>query len=335
MFDDLDVGITIHDPETGAIVDVNESVEQLYGYSTVELQERDIGEYTAPSRYFSQEEAVRRIQAAADGTPQEFDWQIERSNGDLQWISVTLKATTIHGQDYVIAEIAENAGHQDRQQRIQLLHRIIRHNLRNKINVIQGHAELLEAIAEDDASVKSVEAILEAATDVQDISDSVTTLEEIGRSGPTRHTVMDLPRVTRSVLDERREMYPAADIDVIVESDVRVVADSSVRYALAHAVENAIEHNDDDQPSVTVTVTADHETDQGVVRVVDEASSIPDIEIDVLGEDFEPSSTRHGSGVGLPLMQACVSALGGELSFAENDPRGNVVSIALPQPDHV
>ncbi|WP_256393029.1 sensor histidine kinase [Natronoarchaeum rubrum] len=335
MFEDLDIGIAVHDPETGAIVDVNDSLEQLYGYSAAELREMEVGEYTAPSRDFSHKEAVRRIQAVADGTPQEFDWQIERANGDLQWVSVTLKATTIHGQNYVIAEVDEGAGYQDRQQRIQLLHRIVRHNLRNKINVIQGHAELLEAVVEDDASVESVEAILEAAMDVQGISDSVTTLEEIGRTGPTQHTIMDLPRITRSVLDEIRGGYPDADIDVVVESDVRVIADSSVRYALAHAVENAIEHDNEDQPSVTVTVTTDHETDQGVVRVVDEGPPIPDIEIDVLNEDFEPSSTRHGSGVGLPLMQACVSTLGGELSFAENDPRGNVVSIALPRPEPV
>jgi len=335
MFDDLEVGITVHDPETGAVVDVNERLEQLYGYSAVELRDMEVGDYTAPSRDFSQEEAVRRVQAAADGNPQQFDWQIERANGDLQWISVTLNATTIGGRDFVIAEVSESTGYQDRKRRIQLLHRIIRHNLRNKINVVQGHAELLETVAEDDTTRESVEAILEATTDIQGISDSVTTLEEIGDPGATQRTLMNLPRVTRSVLDEMRTAYPAADIDIVVESDVRVVADPSVRYALAHAVENAIEHNDDEHSSVTVTVTADHGTDQGVVRVVDEATPIPDVEIDVLGDDFEPSSTQHGSGVGLPLMQACVSALGGDLSFAENDSCGNVISIALPRPDHV
>ncbi|WP_425494358.1 PAS domain S-box protein [Natronoglomus mannanivorans] len=32
-FDDLKVGIILYDPETGAILDANTSLEQLYGYS--------------------------------------------------------------------------------------------------------------------------------------------------------------------------------------------------------------------------------------------------------------------------------------------------------------
>ena len=68
-----------------------------------------------------------------------------------------------------------------------------------------------------------------------------------------------------------------------------------------------------------------------MVRVADDGPSIPETEIDVLREDVETSSTFHGTGVGLWVMQWCVESLGGELSFEENEPRGNVVSIALPK----
>jgi len=68
-----------------------------------------------------------------------------------------------------------------------------------------------------------------------------------------------------------------------------------------------------------------------VIRVADDGPPIPETEIDVLQEDVETSSTFHGTGVGLWVMQWCVESLGGELAFEENAPRGNVVSISLPK----
>jgi len=73
------------------------------------------------------------------------------------------------------------------------------------------------------------------------------------------------------------------------------------------------------------------ETAQGTVRIADDGPPIPKTEIDALQEDVETSSTFHGTGVGLWVMQWCVESLGGELTFEENSPRGNVVSISLPK----
>ena len=56
-----------------------------------------------------------------------------------------------------------------------------------------------------------------------------------------------------------------------------------------------------------------------------------EIETDVLDDETEISSTYHGSGVGLWVMQWAVNSLGGDLSFEENSPRGNLVQIALPK----
>jgi len=81
IFDDLDVGINLHDPTTNEILDANARLEELYGYSADVLRTMGVGDYTAPSTKFSQDEANRLIQRAADGEPQTFHWQIERSTG--------------------------------------------------------------------------------------------------------------------------------------------------------------------------------------------------------------------------------------------------------------
>ncbi len=56
-----------------------------------------------------------------------------------------------------------------------------------------------------------------------------------------------------------------------------------------------------------------------------------DDEIGILRADVEKTSTYHGTGVGLWVIQWCVDSLGGKLSVAENSPQGNVATVVLPR----
>ena len=82
---------------------------------------------------------------------------------------------------------------------------------------------------------------------------------------------------------------------------------------------------------MTMLVTDDPKTNQGIVRIADNGPSIPEIETNVLEDETEISSTYHGSGVGLWVMQWAVNSLGWDLSFEANSPRGNIVQISFPK----
>lgn len=333
MFDDLDVGICLHDPETGAVVDVNEPLERLYGYSASDLRTMEVEAYTAPSTRFSQERAVRRVRAAAAGDPQLFEWQIERANGELRWTRVHLNATTIDGFDCVLAEVSDVTEYRARERRLRLLSRIVRHNLRNDMNILIGYADRLKAAVEDDTLEDAVETILDIATEVGTLSDSIEQLEEIAEPDATARTPTNLRTVVRSLAEEVGAEYPAAELTVDAPTDVWVVADRGLRYAIGHGLENAIEHSDRDTPSVDVSVVDEPETGRGIVRIADDGPPIPEIETDVLDDTATPNETYHGSGVGLWVMQWCATSLGGELSFERPSPRGNVVRFSLPKAD--
>ncbi|MDG5777494.1 PAS domain-containing sensor histidine kinase [Haloarculaceae archaeon H-GB1-1] len=327
MLDDLDVGITVHDPATGSIIGVNEKLERLYGYSAAELREMDIEEYTAPSTRYTQSEAVKRIQAAADGDPQEFEWQVERADGELLWVSVRLSQTTIDGRECVVAEINDVTTYRNRDRRHRLLSRIIRHNLRNKMTVVMCHGDRLKSELDDEGLEDEVGRILDVAEDVGRLSRSVHQIEQMAkpdRSDRSRSNIADL---VRSVAEDARREHPDAEVFVESPPEVWAVADEGLQYAVEHAVENAIEHNDAANPTVEIDVEP---RTNPTVRIADSGPSIPEVETGALDATAETSSTYHGTGVGLWVMQWCVDSLGGELSFERNDPRGNVIVIELP-----
>ncbi|WP_254764152.1 PAS domain-containing sensor histidine kinase [Natrinema marinum] len=329
-FDDLDIGITLRDPKTGAILDANAQVGRLYGYSRAELLEMKIEDYTPPSTKFSQEKAVERIQAAAAGDSQEFEWQIERASGELIWIRVRLNSTTIDETPCVISEIRNITEYKSRERRLRLLNRVIRHNLRNETNLLIGYADRLKDAVEKQSLEDEAETISEIAAEIGTLSDSVHQIEEIAKPDATQRTPTNLGDLVRDVIEGIEAEYPDAALTVERRSDVRVNADEGLRYAIEHALDNAIVHDDRQVAAIEVVVTRHANTGQAEVKIIDGGPTIPDIEIDVLEEDVEGSTTYHGSGLGLWVMQWCVDSLGGELVFEENSPRGNVVRFLLP-----
>jgi PAS domain S-box-containing protein len=333
IFDDLDVGIVVHDPETAEILDVNQRLEQLYGYTAAELRSMSVEDYTAPSTKYTQAKAVRRIRATADGESQQFKWQIERANGEVRWVEVNLNAATLRGEDCVIAEVHDITEEHAREQRLRLLSRILRHNLRNKMNVVISQAEMVHATAEDGEGRNRVEKILETAQEVGAMTDSVRQIEEIAGPDATERSSRDASRLVRSVVDSIESQHPEANVTVDAQREATVVVDTGVRYAVEHAIENAIVHNDNERPTVDISISGGSENDRAVIRIADDGPSIPEVETSVLNQPVETSSTFHGSGVGLWVMQWCVRSIGGRLSFEENTPRGNVVTIALPTAD--
>ena len=124
--------------------------------------------------------------------------------------------------------------------------------------------------------------------------------------------------------------HPDADIAVeIGMSDPRVRTDPELlSLILSNLVENAVVHTSRPDPGVTVRVRETENGSEGTAfEVRDDNERIPDIEIDSIRAGDE-TPLQHGTGVGLWLVQWCVTALNGTLTFEYDD--GNVVTVVIP-----
>ncbi|NHN40271.1 PAS domain S-box protein [Halorubellus sp. JP-L1] len=331
ILEGFDIGVLLFDPERGAVLEGNRPVEDLYGYSLDELRTMNVEDFTAPSTMLSKEDVLARIERAAGGESQIFEWQIKRANGEFRWTRFHLRSVTINDAEYVAAKVEDMTEYRARERRLGLLSRIVRHNLRNRTNVLLGYADRIKTAVEDESLEEEIETIIEITTEVGTLSDSVKQLEEIAEPDAMEREPTNLRRVVETVVEESQEEY--ADFGVSIEgpAEIFVIADRGFTYAVEHAVRNAIEHNDQDIPSVSITLREDSVEEYCEVRIADNGPRIPAEEIEVLQKEVETNSTYHGSGVGLWIMQWCISALGGELRFEENTPRGNIVSMVLPK----
>lgn len=309
--------------------DCNSAAEEFIGYSREAFVDLSLSDLIAPHSDLTLDEVSEYITDAADGSTHSFDWQIQRGNGEPRWIELSLSPLTLEDTQYVLGECRDLTSYKARGQRIQLLYRVLRHNLRNEMNVILGHAEDLErAIAEDNLE-EQAEIIKQTADDVASLSTTVGDLERLVENDATEREPVNVVEMTRKVAAELQDEYPEGTIKVDYREEMEEVvvsADEGLRLALEHALTNAIEHNDDASPSVTVNLETTPR--EAHIQIRDNGPGIPEIEIKSIQNDT--TKVEHGGGLGLAIIQWCTRSLGGNFTITA-DGDGTTLSIQLPR----
>jgi signal transduction histidine kinase len=115
--------------------------------------------------------------------------------------------------------------------------------------------------------------------------------------------------------------------------EIAIVATrDELRVALWNLVDNAVRHNDSDNPEVWVRTTRHPgETDSLEIAVLDNGPGIPEAERKTITRGRE-TSLKHSSGVGLWTVRWIVRNLGGTISFEDREPTGTVVRLVFPMP---
>jgi signal transduction histidine kinase len=214
-------------------------------------------------------------------------------------------------------------------QRLEVLNRIVRHNLRNQASVIEANTEVVADAVEDEELASHLATAQESVAELLDLGAKAKTVEELlARDGAGREAV-DVDPFLDSFARERDAQWPDADVTATDGADVTVECDPDVlEFVLDNLVENAVEHARPG-PTVELSATADGDEQYPVtIAVEDDGPGIPDREIDVIEAGTE-TPLKHGSGIGLWVTNWVVQDVGGTLAFGEAE-AGSVVSVKLP-----
>jgi len=311
VFEEMDDAVIIVDGG-GRIVDVNAAATTFFDAAPADLSGRDLAS-ELPALAAHVPDAGERAQTESRleraGAVRYYDVRITplyRSYGVVSGHLVSLRDVTRRRQ---------------REQRIDVLNRLLRHNIRNEMNVVRGNADLL-ADSVDPDQLGRTERIIDTVDSIVDRSNKIGRVSEALEDEQPRP--VQLRQLLDTVVDERRRRYPEATISLSCPSPCWVEGGPSLTLAFEELVDNAVEHSQG-PTTVDIDVTV---TDTGVVvSVSDDGPGIADHERAVIlaGEE---TPLQHGSGVGLWLVKWVVRNLGGTLTFADSD--GTCVEIELP-----
>lgn len=201
-----------------------------------------------------------------------------------------------------------------RRQRLAVLNRILRHNVRNELDVIRAYAE--------DADLTPA---IQGVDRLERLSEETRRVQELMERSTDDRTPTELSPLLNDIV---ADVTAGTDAEATVRTpDMTVTLDRQLcRYAVRQLVENAVEHNDGPEPRVVVR--GEHSESNVEIVVADDGPGIPASEQAVI-ETAEESPLKHASSFGLWGTNWAVRAMGGSLSFEASDLGGTAVTITL------
>jgi signal transduction histidine kinase len=212
-----------------------------------------------------------------------------------------------------------------RQGQLQVLNRVLRHNLRNKVDVVYALADTVETPPDVGQRIR------QATDDLLTTSERAREIEESMAASSVSATTVRVADLVTSTVAETREQYPDARVDTDVPEDLTIRSDPTIlEYVLSNLVENAARHNDAEVPEISITAGREDSSERRTVEIVvrDNGPGISEHERAVI-ERGEETALRHGSGLGLWTALWGTRLLGGRLRLEDNQPRGTVARVKL------
>lgn len=112
-FDAIGDGVVVHDPDTGAVLDVNERMCEMHGYTREEFLALQVEEFSVGVPPPNQTEARTQVRKAATEGPQEVQWLNQRKDGELFRVEVSLRCIELEGAERVIATVRDISEHEE------------------------------------------------------------------------------------------------------------------------------------------------------------------------------------------------------------------------------
>ena len=219
--------------------------------------------------------------------------------------------------------VRETTDRHRREALISVINRVLRHNVRNELTVINGRAAIL-AEELDGQPAASAEQIVAAGNRLLSLAESARKIEQSRERSPELES-HDIVPMLETAVEQIGDQYATATLSMDSPSKAMVLTKPRVTTAISELLDNAAKHSGD-APTIDIKVTTD--PDWVTITIVDDGPGLPDGEREVLTTGAE-DPLAHGSGLGLWLANWIVTTLDGDIEILDTV-NGTTVDIRLP-----
>ncbi|WP_161945919.1 sensor histidine kinase [Halalkaliarchaeum desulfuricum] len=217
-------------------------------------------------------------------------------------------------------------------EQLELLNRVLRHDIRNDMSVVLGWLEVLDPHVDSEGK-EILDRVLNSGHHVVELTDIARNIVEaiFEGEGPSLEPV-ELGGLLENVIAIRKETFEKATITLQgPPPDVTVLANEMLSSVFRNLINNAVQHNDADEPSVSISTQEDD--DNVRIRIADNGPGISEEHRDRIFDSDVKGLESIGTGMGLYLVTNLVEMYDGSVWIEDNDPRGVVFVVELPTID--
>jgi PAS domain S-box-containing protein len=302
---------------------VNDAFEETFGYDEAAVSDAPLAETIVPPEGDTE---IERPDGTASRRGRE-PTEVERLTAEGRRTFLFRGFSYRHGgTERGFGIYTDVTGRLEQERRLRVLHRVLRHNLRNEMTAIIGYANILAEEAPMEEYRTQAERIYERAMNVSKLGEQVRRIQQ-ALDIDRQWVALDPEPLVTDLAERFRSNYPEATIRVSSDDPGEAVADELLKIAIENLIENAVEHHPE-AATVDIELTADGGWID--ITVADDGAGIPERERAVVSGTREITQLDHSVGLGLWLSRWIVSGVNGQLLFGDCE-CGSEVTLRLRQ----
>ena len=265
----------------------------------------------------SVDELVEGLTALEDG---EYDRTLDLDGTD-EWVRISETFNTL-------SETLDQ-----RESQLQVLNRVLRHNLRNDMSVIIAHADAILHSGSDDGTKAKARTMRQTAARLVETSDHARTIYEDVLGGHDRDPrPVDVTDLVTNEAERLRAEFPESTIRTHLPDSLSVSGRDALPIVVEELCRNALLHSDRLPAEREVTVSVQDLPSGCRLTVSDNGPGLPDVERELLTREREETSVEHGNGLGLWVVRWLVDQVDGRITVSSSASHGAEVTLFLRTP---
>ncbi|MFB6252358.1 MAG: PAS domain S-box protein [Halobellus sp.] len=308
----------------GTILEANDAALEFGGWGHEDVVGAQFSELSWWTHSESVTDQIRdAIDRAAGGEFVRYETEMRGADG-LVTVDFSMKPVTNNQGEValLVFEGRDVSAFRQQQKHLEVVQRVMRHNMRNDLNKLRGWTKVLRDEPEDESREKHFETIEEILDKWGAMTEKIAEIREVLSRNDQLGTT-NAASLVEDVASTVREEAPEATIETVVTDDEVHAVPEKLRIAVRELVENAV--SVDAAVDVRVSAVADEWVD---FTISDDGPGLPEMEAEVL-ETGEESPLNHGQGLGLWMVRMIVKQTGGEVSVDVTS-EGTAVSLRVP-----
>jgi len=206
---------------------------------------------------------------------------------------------------------------------------ILRHDMKNGMNVIMAQAEMLSTDLDDPDRVDRADSIRQWSDDIIGLTDRIRSiLDTVLENDDDSLEPVSLPAVVEEEADRVRSMADRVSVECDLPETCQVRANELLGDVVSNVLTNAVEHTDGE---VTIVVETTDEGSDVSLRIADDGPGIPADSHGKLFERGRKGQSSSGTGFGLFFVSSMVESYGGSVRTEESDRGGAAFVLELPR----
>lgn len=322
-FRSIDTPVLITDTDL-IIRDVNEAGLAFAGYQYEELVGQSATRIAADEEIYTE-----LVETILDGAAWSGDFELRTKEDEGVFGRGSVAPVSLDGETRGYVAIFIDTTKQRRYENTaEVLNRLLRHDLRNELNVAYGNLQNAQSRIDDETIADYLDQVHGALTRLISKSERAHNLGELleGTYEASNHLVR-LDYVLHEALVETIEAFDEAKFRFETFPEVQVVADNLLATVFTAVLENGVVHNNATTPVVDIEVE-EHETEV-VVTIVDNGPGVPQEQEDLIFGREELDQLHHGRGISLFFADNVIDSYKGDIWVEPEQTDGATFKIRL------